>query len=181
MSPRHVLAWVLVLAFLVAACTGGGTLERRSGGTETGAAWRTTPLVDVRTGETFTVDGLEGDVVALETMAVWCSTCRIQQAEVATALDRLGSENMVVVSVDVDPNERAADLARYAEELGFDWRFAVAPSGFARSLAAEFGDQVLSPPATPVILLDPSGSVVDAHVGVRNADELTTLFGAHLP
>jgi cytochrome oxidase Cu insertion factor (SCO1/SenC/PrrC family) len=143
--------------------------------------WRTEPLTDVRTGESFRIDDLRGKLVAIEPMAVWCTSCRAQQREVSVALEELGSQDVVFISVGVDPNERAEALADYAEQWGFDWRFAVAPAAFSRSLADEFGAQVLSPPSTPMIVLDAEGAVVDHHFGIRRAEQLLSLLSAHLP
>lgn len=174
--PRT-LAWLAALAVLGAACTGNGAT-----GSDPGPeAWRTAALVDVRTGETLVVNDLAGKLVVIEPMAVWCTTCHIQQSEVAVALPRIGSPDLVYISLDVDPNERAEDLAAYADRSGFDWHFVVATPEVARSLAAAFGDQILSPPSTPKIVVAPSGEVVDQHFGVRDADRLVAEFTAYLP
>lgn len=85
------------------------------------------------------------------------------------------------IGVDVDPNEPSDELAAYADREGFAWTFTVAPKDVARSLAAEFGDQVLSPPSTPLILIGPGGAVIETHYGIRRADELEALFRKHLP
>jgi hypothetical protein len=84
------------------------------------------------------------------------------------------------LSLDIDPNERAEDLSEYARREGFDWRFAVAPREVTRSLAATFGDQVLSPPSTPLIVLGPDGDVVEQHIGIKVAGELAALFEEQL-
>ena len=180
-------AWLAILAILAAACTSGATSP---GGTSPGAgapstdpaaAWRTTPLTDVRTGETFTVDDLRGTLVAIEPMAIWCSNCRIQQTEAVAAIVAVASDDLIYIGLDVDPNEHAADLAAYSVEQGFAWPFAVASKEVSRSLAAEFGDQVLSPPSTPLILIGPDGKVIERHFGIRSAGELEALFRQHLP
>jgi thiol-disulfide isomerase/thioredoxin len=114
-------------------------------------------------------------------MATWCSSCRIQQREAVAALEATPSDKLVYVGVDVDPNQDPADLAEYARREGFDWRFIVASRDVARSLAATFGDQVLSPPSTPLILVGPDGDVVDFHFGIRDAADLEALFREHLP
>ena len=181
------VALVLGVALVAAACTGGSTPTGSSpapaGSVTAGgsAEWRTANLVDARTGDEFTIDGLKGKIVAIEPMAIWCSNCRIQQREAVTALAALASEDLVYIGVDVDPNEQVASLAAYATEQGFDWTFTVASKDVARSLAAEFGDQVLSPPSTPLILLGPDGTVIETHFGIRRADELEALFRQHLP
>jgi thiol-disulfide isomerase/thioredoxin len=144
-------------------------------------AWRTATLRDVTTGEDFRIADLEGKVVAIEAMAIWCSTCRIQQLEAQAALAEVDSPDVVYLSLDIDPNERADELAEYARREGFDWRFVVASREVARSLVASFGDQVLSAPATPVIVLGPDGAVVDQHFGIKGAGELAALFEEQLP
>ncbi len=191
-SPRTLLSLLLGATFIAAACSSGGagagagaTLAPASTQTtptdREGELWRTVELVDARTGESFTIDSLKGKVVGIEPMAIWCSNCRAQQGEVSAALDTLASDDIVFISVDVDPNERADELATYAERYGFDWRFVVATSEVARSFAEAFGDQVLSPPSTPFILIGKDGAVVDQHFGHRRADELVDLFTPQLP
>ena len=143
--------------------------------------WRTLPLEDVRTGETFSIAELAGKLVAIEPMAIWCSNCRIQQHEAVAALAEVDSEDLVYIGVDVDPNERARALARYAKDEGFDWPFVVASRDLARSMAESFGDQVLSPPSTPLILVGPEGDVLDVHFGIRRAGELAAALTEHLP
>lgn len=170
---------ILALALLAGACSAAGT-----GGDGSAAAaesWRSATLRDVLTGEAFRIDDLRGKVVAIETMAVWCVNCRIQQLEARRALAALDSPDVVYISLDVDPNEREADLAEYARREGFEWRFAIAPPDVSRSLAATFGDQILSPPATPLVVLDPGGEVVAQHVGITRADDLAALIEEHLP
>src|SRR5687768_14801097 len=155
--------------------TSGGPAAVAPGSTEevaTSEPWRTLPLEDVRTGETFRIADLEGKLVAMEPMAIWCSNCRIQQQEAVAAIADVDSDELVYIGIDVDPNERARALARYSRDEGFDWPFVVASRDLARSLAESFGDRVLSPPSTPLILVGPEGDVLDVHFGIRRADEL---------
>jgi hypothetical protein len=196
-SRRRLTAngFLAALALLVVACSpSGGTASGTPVPAEIGSAaaqgsspaavhdepWRTLELEDVRTGETFAMTDLEGKIVAIEPMAIWCSNCRIQQHEVVAALAIVDSDDLVYIGVDVDPNERARDLARYSRQEGFDWPFVVASRDLARSLAESFGDQVLSPPSTPLILVGPDGEVLDVHFGIRRADELASVFEEHL-
>jgi len=85
------------------------------------------------------------------------------------------------ISLDVDPNEREADLAAYAGREGFTWRFVVASPEVSRSLAATFGDQILSPPATPLVLLGPDGELIEKHIGIKGSQDLAALIKEHLP
>jgi len=118
---------------------------------------RSVVLRDVRTGAEFTVGELAAArPVLLETMAIWCTNCRGQQHQVVDA-HRLADFDSV--SLDVDPNERADDLAEYADREGFDWRFAVAGADLAAMLRDRFGTAVLNPPSMPKILFRTDGSV----------------------
>ena len=164
-------AWIPTIVLLLAGCVAGGSATADAPG-----SWRDAPLTDVRTGQTFTVADLEGKLIVIEPMAIWCVNCQFQQSEVATALARGPQPNVVYLSLDVDPNERPEDLARYADESGFSWTFVVASPDVARSLAGAFGDQVLSPPATPSIVIGPDGSLIEKHLGIRGADDLVGLF-----
>jgi thiol-disulfide isomerase/thioredoxin len=177
--PRTSIA-LFAVVFAVAACStgSGGTATTTSGG---GEAWRTASIRDVVSGTDFRIADLEGKVVAIEAMAIWCVNCRFQQLEAQAALEEVDSPDVIYLSLDIDPNERAADLAEYARREGFDWRFAVASPEVARSLAASFGDQILSPPATPLVVLGPDGKVVEQHTGIRGAGDLAALFEEHLP
>lgn len=177
-----VLAAVVTLAGCMPGPGGSaGAAPDGSTGAAGDGAWRAEMLRDVRTDEAFTIDQLRGRLVAIEPMAIWCTNCRIQQHEVVKALAAIGSADLVYVGLDVDPNEEADALAAYAVDEGFDWVFAVASREIARSLAAEFGDQVLSPPSTPLILVGPDGTVLESHFGIRRAAELEALFRQHLP
>ena len=114
-------------------------------------------------------------------MAIWCVNCRQQQGQARSALEQVASPNVVYISLDVDPNERDADLADYARREGFTWRFVVASPEVSRSLAATFGDQILSPPATPLVVLGPDGQLIEKHIGIKGADDLAALLKEHLP
>jgi thiol-disulfide isomerase/thioredoxin len=177
---------VVLLLALVAGCAGASPAAVASGPAATGAASRAPAsappssgaldpllaleLVDVRSGETFTLGELAADrPVLLETMAIWCTTCLRQQREVVAAH---GAGEFHSVGIDVDPNERAEELAAYAEREGFDWRFAIADAELVRLLTDRFGIAVTNPPSTPTFVV--SGGAIRAleFNRVRTADEL---------
>jgi thiol-disulfide isomerase/thioredoxin len=112
-------------------------------------------MTDVQTGEPFTINDFAGKVVLLETMAIWCPTCRSQGDEVVRLHELLGdSADLVSISLDIDMGEDAAMLKEYAETLGYDWRFAVAPLLVARALGNEYSAQYLNPPVSPMLVID---------------------------
>jgi hypothetical protein len=118
--------------------------------------WYLAELVDVRTGEGLTPASLQGYIVMVETMAVWCGLC-LQQQLYERGLLQEGIEGVAFVSRDIDPIESETVLAEHAAKHHLDWRFAIAPQEVARALRAQFGSHVLHPPAVPVILIDDRG------------------------
>lgn len=138
--------------------------------------WATATLINVTTGEPFRIADIvsSGKVVFLETMAIWCSNCRAQQREATAAFQRLDPGRVEWVAIDVESAETAEALARYREDNGFPFTYAIADAASARALVAEFGDTVLSPPSVNVIVIDPDGRVVHL-LGHKSADEIHDL------
>jgi thiol-disulfide isomerase/thioredoxin len=142
-------------------------------------AWAVAPLTDVATGERFRIADLAGSVVIVEPMAIWCSNCRAQQGDVQAALALLPPDRVVYVVLDVVPNEDAASLAAYQAANGFAGRYAIAGEDVARALAADFGDQFLNPPNTPMLIIGTDGTVTQTEYGHKGVDELVALAEAH--
>jgi Redoxin. len=116
-------------------------------------SWRTTQLTDVLTDETFSIDTLAGPVV-IQSFAVWCPKCQ-RQSERLSSIDK----SVTLVGLNIDPNEDAAKVKQHAEQNGFDWRFAVAPTVMTDSLVEQFGTTVANAPSTPIIVICDSGDV----------------------
>jgi len=161
--------------------TASGAAEPTPGASTDGAAVETDPilayeLVDVRSGERFTLSELAAArPVLIETMAIWCTTCLSQQREVVEAHSMIDFQS---VGIDVDPNERAEDLAEYAEREGFDWRFVKADAGLVQLLTERYGFGVTNPPSTPTFIVA-GGQIRALEFGrVRSAEELVTELGA---
>ena len=53
--------------------------------------WTNLPLVNARTGDTFTLADFAGKTVFIEPMATWCPNCRAQQGYVREAMGSLDS------------------------------------------------------------------------------------------
>lgn len=130
-------------------------------------------LVDVNSGESFRVADLTGagNYVLLEMMAVWCTNCRQQQEQVK-AYEAAGPENVVSVALDIDLNESQELLREHATRNGFDWHYAIATQEVARQIGADFGQQFLTPPSVPMLLIRPDNSVVAFPFGIKSAEEL---------
>ena len=137
-----------------------------------GATWQTLPLTDVRTGETFTLEGLSGTVY-VEPMATWCSNCRAQLRNVQKAKAQLGDDatgDVTFLALSVETTLEPAALARYADEQGFDFTFAVMTPELLRALAGEFGQSIANPPATPHFIRYPDGSSSELMTGFSPPD-----------
>lgn len=135
--------------------------------------WFRVDLTDVNTGSTFTIDGLRGKVVLLETMAMWCPKCLSQQKEVKALHEQLGTEqDWVGIALDIDPNEDAEALKAYAGRNGFDWIYAIAPPEVYREIGQLYGEQFLNPPSTPMLIIDRDGTAHPLPFGTKSADAL---------
>ena len=177
------MAWLLGLALVVVGCAPAGSRSASPDVSPTVQAdglWRSAELRDARSGDSVRISDLAGKVVVIEPMAIWCVNCRVQQDEAREVLSRLNSSDLVYISMDVDPNETEADLAQYADDRGYPWHFIVASRDVARSLAQTFGDQVLSPPSTPKIVVTANGHA-EVSFGFRGAAELEAELAAKLP
>jgi thiol-disulfide isomerase/thioredoxin len=136
-------------------------------------AWFTASLTDVSAGEFFTLADLKGKVVLVEMMAIWCPTCLRQQREVAELKAMLGErDDLVTVTLDVDPNESPEDLKAYAAQHGFGGRYAVADSAVVREIATLYGDQFINPPSAPMLVIDRQGMAHPLPFRVKTAEAL---------
>ena len=143
------------------------------------AAWAQTELTDAATGQTFRIADLAGKTVIVEPMAIWCVNCLAQQGDVYSALDELDPEQVAYVLLDVDPNETEAALADYRTQNGFTGTYAIAGRETARALAEDFGDQVLNPPSTPMILIGTDGRVTFTDFGHKSPETILQLARDH--
>lgn len=132
-------------------------------------------LTDVRSGETFTLGALAMEKpVIVESMAIWCSNCRAQQRQVVEAHGRADFHS---VGIDVDPNERAEDLAAYADREGFDWRYVIADAELVRMMTERWGPEVLNPPSMPTFIVADDEIRALQFARLRDADELIVELG----
>lgn len=171
MLPRLFLLGALLVAL------SGGALAQT-------AAWRTLPLTDARTGDTFTLADLAGRTVYVEPMATWCVNCRQQLGRVAEAKAQLGKRaegEVAFLALSVETTLSDAELARYADEAGFDFTFAVMSPELLRALAADFGQSVATPPATPHFIIYPDGNTSELLTGASSSDTIVAAVTAVNP
>jgi cytochrome oxidase Cu insertion factor (SCO1/SenC/PrrC family) len=90
-------------------------------------------------------------------------------------LPQVNAENVVFVTLDVDPNNSAASFAQYADDNGFSWVFAVATPELIRALSEQFGASVTVPPTEPQWMIRPDGSIVGL-ISDSSPDSLVSLI-----
>jgi thiol-disulfide isomerase/thioredoxin len=136
-------------------------------------AWFDVRMANVNTGELFSINDFAGKVVLVETMAQWCSSCKKQQTEVKSLVEQFaGTSDLVVVILDIDPNETGDALKTYVSTNGFSGFYAVAPAEVARDIGNLYGAQFLNPPSTPVLIIDRKGEVHLLPFGIKSAEDL---------
>ena len=168
------------------AMMGAATAEPMMGATTPGAmmdaaAWFGATFTDASTGKTFNINDYKGKVVLVETMAVWCTTCKQQQDNIKAFHTQLGMQNdLVTVSLDIDPNENLDTLKTYVGKTGFDWMYAVSPADVSREIAKLYGDQFLNPPSTPMLVIDRKGVAHPLPFGIKSADDLSKVVDMYL-
>ena len=135
-----------------------------------GSKWLEAELKDVNSGTPFTISQFKGKVVVVELIAVWCSTCLQQEKTIQPLLTGSGM-GFEYVSLDIDPNENAMDLGKYAQQNQFQWKLAVVTSATAHDIGQIYADSYLNPPSAPILVVDKKGEVHPLPLGLKNADE----------
>ncbi len=140
------------------------------------ADWQTVALTDANTGHEFAVGDFVGCTVFVGTMATWCPSCQTQLEHVATAAEELDPDQFVFITISVETEISADDLARYAADATFDWRFAVTTPAALRAIVEEFGRESILPPSVPHVIVNPDGTYGDLRTGYSKPDEIVTLM-----
>ncbi|MBT3642358.1 redoxin family protein [archaeon] len=133
-------------------------------------SWRDITLKDTLTSQEYKISDYDGQVIILETFAVWCPTCRKQQQEIKKLID--SGDNSIHISLDIDPNEDEEKVKGHAEKNGFEWFFSVSPVSLTKELIEEFGPTVANAPQAPTIIICPDGNVQLLENGVKDSGEL---------
>ena len=142
-----------------------------AGGEVAGRPWMNIELRDVASGETFTIGDYAGRPVLLESFAVWCPTCTVQQREIGRLRQGEG-EAIVHISLDTDPNENDATIEEHLARNGFDWYYAISPIELTRALMDDFGLAIVNAPGAPIVLVCADQSTRMLRRGVKTADDL---------
>ncbi len=180
---RHILA-ILSVSLILAACApaqgslpAAGQADLAQPTQEITPVWLTVPMVDAKTGESFTVNDLAGKVVLVEGMATWCPSCWSQGRELKKLYEMLGTgSDLVIISLDLDTNEDAQALIDYSNVDNFEWQFVTSTLPMYHDLGNRYGALYLDPTLGPFLLVDRKGQVTNIELGLKTADELKTLL-----
>ncbi|MFN8467134.1 MAG: TlpA disulfide reductase family protein [Caldilineaceae bacterium] len=140
-------------------------------------AWQSLPLTEARTGTSFTLADFAGKTVFVEPFATWCTNCRQNLANVHAARQQAGAD-VVFVALSVEPNIGSEALAAYAADTGYDLMFAAMPPEMLQALAAQFGQTIANPPATPHFVIRPDGTTGDLVTGIKSTAEILAQVSA---
>lgn len=144
-------------------------------------SWVSAELIDVCTGQPFSIADFSGKVLYVEAMATWCPPCRDQLGRVREAMAQLPSDQqtetvVVALSSEVDLPREA--LAQYAADNDFPFIFAVLPVEVLQDMANNLGQEIAVPPATPHLIVGPDGALGDLLTGSTAAEDIIALLDA---
>ena len=147
-----------------------GSVVHNATGPVVSINWKDIELKDVRTGDLFKISDFNGKTVLLESFAVWCPKCKQQQ----DIFKDFAAENpnVVLISLDTDPNEDEERVKGHINRYGYDWLYAVAPADYTKQLIDEFGLGIISAPSTPVILICGDQKTRLTATGIKDVEEL---------
>ncbi|PNX52760.1 MAG: hypothetical protein BV458_07920 [Thermoplasmata archaeon M9B2D] len=71
-------------------------------------------------GTTLNLDDLSGEIILVDLMATWCSSCVIQNSDLETVYESLAG-SLVIISLSVDVSETTSMLNDYKTTKGLPW------------------------------------------------------------
>jgi thiol-disulfide isomerase/thioredoxin len=155
-----------------------GVFATRTGAQDELPAWMEIELVDVATGETFTIADFLGKTILVEPMATWCSNCRRQMTETTKLIKQLTEaederlEQYVFLGLSIETNLKPSDLKTYAERNNFALTFAVMDEEMLRALVEQFGRSIANPPSSPSFIIRADGTFTEIETGIQTAEQI---------
>jgi thiol-disulfide isomerase/thioredoxin len=116
-------------------------------------------------GTTVTLSDLEGQVVLIDLMATWCSSCATQNGYLETAYDNLGG-TAVIISLTVDTTETTTMMADYKTNNDLPWAHGVDNRQFLDYFS------ISSVPS--MVLIDSNGFFRYFHIGLWSSASIST-------
>lgn len=110
------------------------------------------------------LDEQRGKVVVLDLFATWCGPCEAQMGELNKLRSRYSEDEVVIMSIDVDPDETTQMVRDFKNDFNADWYFARDTDAVGTKYEAE---------TIPTLaIIDRDGNLVWRHSGVTSFGEL---------
>ena len=117
MSDRRIVGVALIIVLMPMAYLVWDTYFGAKAGIDVGS--RATDFTAVHPdGEVFTLSKHHGEVVVIDFMAIWCGPCKAELVELRNLHE---SEEVTIVSVEIDPTTRTDAFREYIEGNDFRW------------------------------------------------------------
>lgn len=137
------------------------------------ATWRTEPITDVTADEDVRIETFDRPAI-VHTFATKCAVCQSQHGQFEEFYASVG-DDVEIVDLTIDPQDDPDTIRSYADEEGLDWRFGTATEEITGSLVSDFGQEVTSSAASPVVVACPDGAVYTLEK-VIDADDLESVL-----
>jgi cytochrome oxidase Cu insertion factor (SCO1/SenC/PrrC family) len=138
--------------------------------------WKDTVLPDLQGRGNFSISRFAGKTVIVSIVSASCPGCIVQLTRQLTEIDRLYKQNygeLVVVSLNIDPDNGPEFIATYGDPSGFTGYSAHSPQDMTLDLFHRFGSFSIDPATIPVILVCPDGKALLLPPGVKSAGTLS--------
>ncbi len=85
---------------------------------------------------------------------------------------QLSAEEFVFVGLSVENHLRPSQLAQYADQHDFGWRFAVMTQEFLAAIVTQYDSRAIVPPSTPHFVISPTGELSALALGHHDVASL---------
>ncbi len=116
-------------------------------------SWLNMPMKDVVTGETITIDELQGTgkPVIIHTFAIWCPACT-KQLKASSFFARANPDSYILVGLDIDPNEDDYAVKNHVEKNNFAGYYATVDKTTSKEIVKALGaNNLVTLPQTIVV------------------------------
>lgn len=130
-------------------------------------------IEDVLTDTIFSFESFKGKVVVLDFFSTTCLPCEDSVPELKNAKAKYSSDDLEIISIDVDLNDTETDIEHFASDFGISWKMV------SDTLGINTYYQLITIPTFYVI--DQDQYIYQAIFGLYNFDELDGFILELLP